>query len=55
MTRTARTAFARILSRYLVEEFLRVRSLCMVAFLIVYLIADFSDRIDDFLSCWPDD
>jgi lipopolysaccharide export system permease protein len=50
VTTTARTPFARILFRYLVEEFLRVLSLCMIAFLIVYLIADFSDRIDDFLK-----
>jgi len=45
-----RNPFARILFRYLVEEFLRVLALCMVAFMIVYLIADFSDRIDDFLK-----
>jgi lipopolysaccharide export system permease protein len=45
-----RPFFARILCRYLAEEFLRILSLCLVAFIIVYLIADFSDRIDDFLK-----
>jgi lipopolysaccharide export system permease protein len=44
------SSFAWILSRYLVEEFLRILGLCLVAFLVVYLIADFSDRIDDFLK-----
>ncbi len=44
-----RNPFAKILSRYLVSEFLRVVALCLVAFIVVYLIADFSDRIDDFL------
>lgn len=42
--------FARILFRYLVEEFLRILALCLIAFIVVYLIADFSDRIDDFLK-----
>jgi lipopolysaccharide export system permease protein len=45
-----RNPFARILSRYLVEEFLRILALCVIAFVVVYLIADFSDRIDDFLK-----
>ncbi len=45
-----RNPFARILFRYLVEEFLRILALCLLAFLVVYLIADFSDRIDDFLK-----
>jgi lipopolysaccharide export system permease protein len=46
----SRGPFAWILSRYLVEEFLRILGLCLVAFIVVYLIADFSDRIDDFLK-----
>jgi lipopolysaccharide export system permease protein len=45
-----RNPFAWILSRYLVGEFLRILGLCLAAFLVVYLIADFSDRIDDFLK-----
>ncbi len=45
-----RTAFTGTLSRYLVSEFLRVVALCLAAFIVVYLIADFSDRIDDFLK-----
>jgi len=39
-----------MLARYLVGEFLRILSLTLLAFIIVYLIADFSDRIDDFLK-----
>ena len=50
MNGARRNPFAWILSRYLVEEFLRILGLCLVAFLVVYLIADFSDRIDDFLK-----
>jgi lipopolysaccharide export system permease protein len=50
VTDTKRSPFARILFRYLIEEFLRILALCMIAFLIIYLIADFSDRIDDFLK-----
>lgn len=50
MNGTGRNPFARILSRYLVEEFLRILALCLLAFMVVYLIADFSDRIDDFLK-----
>jgi lipopolysaccharide export LptBFGC system permease protein LptF len=46
----SRSPFAWILWRYLVEEFLRILGLCLVAFIVVYLIADFSDRIDDFLK-----
>ncbi|MGH7820492.1 MAG: LptF/LptG family permease, partial [Candidatus Binatia bacterium] len=45
-----RSLFARILYRYLAEEFARILTLCLVAFVVVYLIADFSDRIDDFLK-----
>jgi len=45
-----RTLVARTLFAYLVGEFLRVLALCVLAFIIVYLIADFSDRIDDFLK-----
>jgi lipopolysaccharide export system permease protein len=45
-----RNFFARILCRYLAEEFLRILALCLVSFIVVYLIADFSDRIDDFLK-----
>lgn len=40
----------RILARYLIGEFLRIFGLAVVAFVVVYLIADFSDRIDDFLK-----
>lgn len=50
MTELKRNPFARTLFRYLVSEFLRVLGLCLVAFLVVYVIADFSDRIDDFLK-----
>jgi lipopolysaccharide export system permease protein len=50
MTSDRRNPFAKILFRYLVSEFLRVVALCLVAFIVVYLIADFSDRIDDFLK-----
>ena len=50
MNGTGRSPFAWILSRYLIEEFLRILGLCLVAFIVVYLIADFSDRIDDFLK-----
>jgi lipopolysaccharide export system permease protein len=50
VNRASRSPFAWIVSRYLVEEFVRILSLCLVAFIIVYLIADFSDRIDDFLK-----
>jgi lipopolysaccharide export system permease protein len=45
-----RNPFAKILARYLVGEFLRILGLCLLAFIVVYLIADFSDRIDDFLK-----
>lgn len=38
------------LSRYVVREFLRILSLCVLAFLVVYLIVDFFDRFDDFLK-----
>jgi lipopolysaccharide export system permease protein len=50
MTDTRRNPIARILFRYLVSEFLRILALCLLAFIVVYLIADFSDRIDDFLK-----
>src|ERR1700758_2776624 len=50
MNAKRRRPIAKILSRYLVSEFLRVVALCLVAFIVVYLIADFSDRIDDFLK-----
>ena len=50
MSPIKRNPFAWTLFRYLVGEFLRIVALCLVAFLIVYLIADFSDRIDDFLK-----
>lgn len=39
----------RILSRYLVTEFLRVLWLCLFSFVVIYLIVDFFDRFDDFL------
>jgi lipopolysaccharide export system permease protein len=47
---TKRSPFARILFRYLVEEFLRILVLCMAAFVVVYLIAEFTDLIDDFIK-----
>jgi lipopolysaccharide export system permease protein len=50
MNAERRSPIAKILFRYLVSEFLRVVALCLVAFIVVYLIADFSDRIDDFLK-----
>lgn len=50
MNGLGRSPFPRILSRYLVEEFLRILGLCLLAFLVVYLIAEFSDRIDDFIK-----
>jgi lipopolysaccharide export system permease protein len=50
MSTERRSPVARILSRYLASEFLRIVALCLVAFIVVYLIADFSDRIDDFLK-----
>jgi lipopolysaccharide export LptBFGC system permease protein LptF len=50
MNTERRRPIAKILSRYLVSEFLRIVALCLVAFIVVYLIADFSDRIDDFLK-----
>lgn len=50
MTDGERNLFAKILFRYVVGEFLRILALCLVAFIVVYLIADFSDRIDDFLK-----
>jgi lipopolysaccharide export system permease protein len=50
MNAKRRRPIAKILSRYLVSEFLRVVALCLVAFIVVYLIADFSDRIDYFLK-----
>ena len=50
MTTAARSPFAKTIARYLVGEFLRILGLCLLAFIIVYLIADFSDRIDDFLK-----
>ncbi|MGH7820636.1 MAG: LPS export ABC transporter permease LptG [Candidatus Binatia bacterium] len=42
--------FFGILSRYLVVEFLRVAVLCLLAFVVVYLVVDFFDRFDDFLK-----
>jgi lipopolysaccharide export system permease protein len=45
-----RRPIAKILSRHLVSEFLRLVALCLAAFIVVYLIADFSDRIDYFLK-----
>jgi lipopolysaccharide export system permease protein len=50
MNAERRSPIAKILFRYLVSEFLRIVALCLVAFIVVYLIADFSDRIDDFLK-----
>src|SRR5215471_18000565 len=50
MNAEGRRPIAKILFRYLVGEFLRIVALCLVAFIVVYLIADFSDRIDDFLK-----
>ena len=50
MTGVRRNPIAGILFRYLVMEFLRILALCLLAFIVVYLIADFSDRIDDFLK-----
>jgi lipopolysaccharide export system permease protein len=40
----------RILSRYVIEEFVRILGLCMAAFVLIYLIVDFFDRFDDFLK-----
>jgi lipopolysaccharide export system permease protein len=45
-----RNPFARILFRYLIGEFLRILVLCTVAFVVVYLIAEFTDLIDDFIK-----
>jgi lipopolysaccharide export system permease protein len=39
-----------VLPRYLLREFLRLFSLCMVAFLLVYLLVDFFDRFDTYLK-----
>ena len=50
MKPTRRRPIAKVLSRYLMSEFLRVVALCLVAFIVVYLIADFTDRIDNFLK-----
>jgi lipopolysaccharide export system permease protein len=50
MNTERRRPIAKILSRYLVSEFLRIVALCLVAFIVVYLIADFSDRIDYMLK-----
>ncbi len=50
MNDRGRTIVPGILARYLVGEFLRILVLALLAFIVVYLIADFSDRIDDFLK-----
>lgn len=50
MSEIRRNPFATTLFRYLITEFLRVVVLCAIGFLVVYLVADFSDRIDDFLK-----
>lgn len=50
MNPARRNLVARTLFRYLIGEFLRVLALCLLGMMIVYLIADFSDRIDDFLK-----
>lgn len=42
--------FPSILARHLVGEFLRILSLCLLSFVMLYLIVDFFDRFDDFLK-----
>lgn len=42
--------FPGILARYLVGEFLRILALCLVSFVLLYLVVDFFDRFDDFLK-----
>lgn len=50
MTRTSGSIFLPTLGRYLIGEFLRVLTLCIAAFVALYLIVDFFDRFDDFLE-----
>lgn len=42
--------FPSILARYLAREFSRVLVLCLVSFVVVYLVVEFFDRFDDFLK-----
>lgn len=50
MTRSVRRLFLPVLGRHLGREFLRTFGMTMLAFIGIYLLADFFDRFDTFLQ-----